>query len=263
MILLESGPAKTDRLYWLIVGLIFLGYAGWCVYDGAVRYYQHNRADAEKYLQRWTSLPVDFSRRFTEDDFNRVKASDPTRELIHQEFGPPLPPKKQDLAPPDAERFASIFGVVTVPLARTGRIIPQEMNWQKWKHRPDDIRMQYYMAVGVGLIALLLLYRAYKAARLHAVIDEEGMTYGGKRIAFADMVSLRDYNPKGWVDLYYRTDAGEKKLRIDNQKIARFDEIAELICQKRGFQNPIQTSDEAQDEDVDTSTPSSEPEEET
>ncbi len=74
---------------------------------------------------------------------------------------------------------------------------------------------------------------------LRVVIDEEGMTYAAKRIPFEAMTALRDYNRKGWVDLYYRTDAGQKRLRLDNQKVAKFDEIAEVICQAKNFENPI------------------------
>ena len=73
------------------------------------------------------------------------------------------------------------------------------------------------------------------------------MTYGNERIAFADMVSLRDYNRKGWVDLYYRAGSQEKRLRIDNQKIAKFDEIIELICRKCGFENPVKAYHEARE----------------
>ena len=250
MTLLESGPAKTDRLYWLVVGLVFSGYAGWCVYDGAIRYFEQNRQEAQKYVQRWTTLPIEIERRFTEADFERIRTSEPppTLETIHQEFGLPLPPKQEDVGQPDVERFVSVYGMVTIPLER-GRVSVHRMEWQKWDHSPDDIRVQYYMAVAVGIVALFLLFRAYKAARLHALIDEEGMTYGGRRIAFTEMVSLRDYNPKGWVDLYYRLGEAddEKKLRIDNQKIAKFDEIVELICEKKNFTNPVTTPDDLEE----------------
>ena len=252
MTLLESGPAKTDRLYWLVVGLVFSGYAGWSVYDGAIRYFEQNRQEAQKYVQQWTKLPVDFERSFTEADFERVRKSEepPTLETIHQEFGLPLPPKQKAVGPPDVERFVSVYGMVTVPLERGERVSVHRMEWLKWHHSPDDIRVQYYMAVVVGAVALFLLYRAFKAARLCALIDEEGLTYGGRRIAFAEMVSLRDYNSKGWVDLYYRLGNGddEKKLRIDNQKIAKFDEIVELICEKKGFTNPVTTPEEPEEE---------------
>jgi len=244
MILLESGPAKTDRLYWLIVGLVFLGYGGWCVYDGTVGYYEDNRKKAEAHLQRWTDLPIELDTKLTKERFLAAKeklkqAPLPTIETVRQELGPPLPRKKGESAPPTAEYFASLYGMATVKLGPGGRVSPDEMTWTDWEHKPHDIRMQFYMAAAVGLLAAYMLYRGYRAATLRAVMDEQGLTYGKTRIAYEDMVALQDYNPKGWVDLYYRTDRGQKRLRIDNQKIAKFDEIADLICQKKGFVNPI------------------------
>ena len=250
--ILESGPAKTDRTYWLVVGLIFIAYAGWCVYDGAVRYPDQNCEEAVNALQQWTIHPARPTLRFTEDDFKRVRDSNPTRADLRKAFGPPVSDRS------DADRFASIFGLVTAPLNSSGRLLVDKMSWQRWSRRPDDIRLQYGLAILVAVIAVFLLRRAYKAWTLRATLDDEGMTYGGRRIAYADMVSLRDYNPKGWVDLYYRTGAGEKKLRIDNQKIAKFDEIAQLICEKRDFQNPITADTEAEEpEDSEPAPPSS------
>ena len=65
------------------------------------------------------------------------------------------------------------------------------------------------------------------------------MTYGGQQIAFADMVALRDYSPKGWIDLYYKSNGQEKKLRIDNEKIAKFDEIVAALCDVKGWKNEV------------------------
>jgi len=70
-------------------------------------------------------------------------------------------------------------------------------------------------------------------------IDDEGMVYDGQRIAFADMVSLRDYSPKGWIDLYYRVGEREKRLRLDNEKVLRFDEIVDALCKAKGFRNEV------------------------
>lgn len=255
MALLESGPAKTDRYYWLVVTVAFAGFAGWCVYDWSYRYLEQNRAEAAVEMAKWTdvtdemlaNLPV----RPTEEDVRRVRAAKPDRETLKKEFGEALPPKMDDVSPIEAERYVSLYGMVTVELSSSGRPDVARMTWQGWEHSPDDIRMQLYMAIGVGLVAFFFLVRTYRAFTLRAEIDEEGMTYGGVRIPFADMVSLRDYNRKGWVDLYYLTGAGERRLRIDNQKIARFNEIAELICEKKGFENPIlatRREDEEEDE---------------
>lgn len=262
MTLLESGPAKTDRYYWLIVGLVFAAYAAWCICDGSFRYYDQNRKQAEEQLlQRGIEGPYNLDKSITLDGFNQLRATpDLNRVQVRAAFGEPLHTRRQrDDAPGrgfadvvDAECYASLYGMVVILIdPATGRVDKRHMEWQAWEHSPDDIRMQFYMAALIGLVALYFLYRAYKAATLRAVIDDEGLTYGGARIAFTDMVSLQDYNPKGWVDLYHQVGGRRKRLRIDNQKIARFAEIVELLCEKKGLENPVQAA-QAEPEDDDT-----------
>ncbi|MFH1746464.1 MAG: hypothetical protein ABIG44_05400 [Planctomycetota bacterium] len=260
MILLESGPAKTDRMYWLIVTLVFLGYGLWCLYDGLYRYHDQNRAQAAQVLrQRDIDGPYDLDRNITQDDFDALKATtDLKRDQVHAAFGEPSRTRREhqpgqgltDTAV-DTEYYLSRYGLAIVRISpMTSRVDKRITEWIEWEHSADDIRMQFYMGGVVGLVALFFLYRAYRAATLRAVMDADGLTYGGQRIAFADMVSLRDYNRKGWVDLYYRVGGSQKKLRIDNQKIAKFEEIVALLCEKKGFENPLKARSEEDETEV-------------
>jgi len=250
MILLESGPAKVDRTYWLVFGILFLGVSAYFVYDGAYGYYNKNREQAEQKLPSYTSLSAaGLGKKPTEKDFNELVLALKDRPLwrgadvLHAKLGEPLPPKKEPgTASENVDRFASVYGMAIVPYEGNGKVDGPKVQWVSWGKSEDDIREQFYWAVIPFVGALYFFFRCYRAGTLRAVIDEEGLTYGGLRIAFADMLSLRDYNKKGWVDLYYRDGGKEKRLRIDNQKIAKFDEIAELICQKKGFENPIQAA---------------------
>ena len=47
MVLLESGPARMDRNYWFIVGLAFVAFSAYFLYDGAYGYPGRNREAAE------------------------------------------------------------------------------------------------------------------------------------------------------------------------------------------------------------------------
>lgn len=77
------------------------------------------------------------------------------------------------------------------------------------------------------------------------------MQYARTKIPFDAMVSLRDYSPKGWVDLYHRADGGgnETRLRLDNQKIKEFDAIVDRIAQEKGWENPVATYRKKQEAD--------------
>ena len=46
---LESGPAKTDRNWWIVFTLLAVGMAGYFVYDGAVGYLNDNRDELKKH----------------------------------------------------------------------------------------------------------------------------------------------------------------------------------------------------------------------
>ena len=262
MILLESGPAKTDRYYWLIVGLAFLGFAGLFVKDGAYGYRDKNRKTAEKELLRWSDPPFQLGETLTLETFENLKTRVPIqRRELYDLLGQPLPRKKDSTGPLDAERFASVYGMAVIPIEADGKVSGRGMQWIKWFKTKEEIKQQYYWALIPIVLAIYLFIRAYKAAKLRAVIDDEGMTYGGLRIRFSDMLSLRDYNRRGWVDLYYKAAGEDRKLRIDNQKIAKFNEIAELLCEKKGFENPIKAAQQAEQSAIDdgAGTPDAEP----
>lgn len=246
MILLESGAARTDRNWWLGVGLVFLVMGGYFIYDGAVGYRKQNAAKARERLSLWTAGQPELGETPGPEEYHLLRTRKvASRQELHELLGQPLAPR-EGAATAGVERFASVYGVITVPIDPSGRVRSELAEWQAWKWSKEEIRNQYYWGVIPCVLAVYFLIRAFRAGRLRAEIDEQGMTYGGVRIALADIASIRDYNKKGWVDLYYRRGGQEKRLRIDNQKIAKFDEIVELLCQQKKFPNPIKAYFEAQ-----------------
>jgi hypothetical protein len=240
----ESGPARTDAIWQFVRAILFLGFAAYFVYDGAVGYPNRNRTAAEQALQmrpfngqiKFDSLregpdKVEF------DTFRKAHLSTATVDQIHQAFGQPV------YADKSSEYFVSHYGMVEVTLPPPGSDVKtSDMVWKPWPKTKDEIRAQFYWAIIPIIPGLWFLWRLIKAATLRVTIDDEGMTYGGQRIAFADMVSLRDYSPKGWIDLYYKVAgvAEERKLRLDNEKVLRFDDIVATICEAKHFENEVQ-----------------------
>lgn len=250
MILLESGPARTDRLYWGVVSLVFVGMIAYFFYDGTVGYRKQNIAQAQNELALIATPPAELGERPTEEDFLQVRDGKiATRDEVHAILGQPLTPRP-GVPSEGVEVFASIYGAAYVPIDAAGHVRRDRPGWQwtSWKHTKSAIRGQYLFGVVAIVPALYALYRAWRAATLRATIDDEGLTYGGMRLAWADIASIRDYNRKGWVDLYYHRGAQEKRLRIDNQKIAKFDEIIALLCERKGFPDPVKAYTEARPE---------------
>jgi hypothetical protein len=236
---LESGPARADRNWWLLRTVVCLGIALWFIYDGVRGYPERNRAAAELKL----NAPEPFGGRIkfeqlgetpTKDDFDKLlKAKPTTGDQLQQYLGRPT-----SVSGPD-QYFMSRYGYAKVTV-KDGRPTLSPGDWVTWAKTKEEIGHQLYWAIVWAVPGLYFLWRLIKAATLHVVIDDEGMAYGGQRILFSDMVSLRDYNPKGWIDLYYKRGARETKLRLDNEKVLRFDDIVAAICAAKGFPNEVQ-----------------------
>jgi len=246
---LKSGPAVMDRIYWSVVTLACLAFAAYFFYDGKWGYLKKNRAEAAQRLPALIERSIDqveLGDSPTQADFEKLRADvqkvkasgrPATPEQVHQAFGAAVH-KRHEGPGRTVEYFVSVYGCATVAIDN-GRVNPGALAWTKWNKTKEQIQQQYYWGLIPLLIGLYAGLRAYRAMTLRVVIDEEGMTYAAQRIPFEAMTELRDYNRKGWVDLYHRTDAGQKRLRLDNQKVAKFDEITEAICQATGFENPI------------------------
>ncbi|MBL8877789.1 MAG: hypothetical protein JNG88_01615, partial [Phycisphaerales bacterium] len=138
------------------------------------------------------------------------------------------------------EFYASREGVAKVVL-RGGVVDPEKLPpWEAWYKPQAEIDQQFMWAILPALFGLYALYRVYDAVSLRVVVDDSGMTYRNKAIPFDAMTSLRDYSPKGWVDLYHRADgASETRLRLDNQKVREFNAIVDRIAQVKNWPNPI------------------------
>jgi hypothetical protein len=254
---LESGPAKADRNWQLIRTLLFLGFAGWFLYDGAIHWPNLNRQHAAEKL----AAPEPFDNAIsydalpatpTKSDFDEFEKTNPTtRDQVVAKDALGEPVHTRHTAGETIDYHASKWGYAAVTYA--GNRV-KTMSWVKWYKTKDDIRLQFILAIVAAIPGLFFFWRLYKAATLHVVVDDTGMTYDNRRIPFDDMVALRDYNKKGWIDLFYKSGQTERKLRLDNEKVSRFDEIVDAICQAKGFKNEVRQyhADEDIDEDDDS-----------
>lgn len=238
---LESGPANAERNWQLLRTIIFLGFALFFAYDGAIRWPNKNLREAETKLAAPTGpfkdskVKVgDLGETPVKADFEALLRSKPTSgEQVRKALGPPTFTSGSD------EYFMSRYGYAKVSL-KDGRPSLSPSDWTTWYKDKNQIREQFYWAIIPALPGLYFLWRLIKAVTLRVTIDDEGMVYGGQRIPFDNMVSLRDYNPKGWIDLYHKLGEGEKKLRLDNEKVKLFDEVVAALCTAKGFRNEVQ-----------------------
>ncbi len=237
---LESGPARTDTLWNAGILLACLALAGWFFYDWKIGYPQSNLQEARRRLTELLGdparVPDPLPPQPTKDQFTQIVEKDMrTLDAVRELLGDPL--IRRRAAGREVDYYASAYGLGIVPHVGN-RVITDEVRWDKWKHTYAEIQQQYWCAIITLVFAAYFAWRTYRAATLRVVLDEQGIDYAGRRIAWDAIVRLDNYSPKGWVDIFYRRNGAERKIRLDNQKVARFDEIIDAICRHKGFADP-------------------------
>lgn len=237
----ESGPARTDSLWRLLQAALFLGFSGWFVLDGAYLYPATSESNARAALERqpfsgqldYDALPVVPAN--PEEDLKRLNRERTERlsGVVEVLGGEP------NFHEGDDHYWVGRYGWIKVT-APGGAVNLTQARHNVWYKSRSTIREQFYWALIPLPIGLFFLYKLYRAATLKVVVDEQGLLYGGQRIPFGAMQDLRDFNKRGWIDLYYDDGGRSRRLRLDWEKIARFDEVVAAICAAKGFPNAVE-----------------------
>lgn len=234
---LESGPAKTDGLWKIGFTILCIGFTVWFYMDGTKWWPESNRAQARAYFSNIGSKATEFGTRPSKEDFDAaLRAGVTDIDGLRQRFGEP-----EYTASAGTEQvayFGSDYGYAEIRIGTGGRVTLAPSQWHDWEHTKAQIDGQLYWAAIPAVFAIICALQAYRAFSLRVVIDGDGMAYAGKVIPMSAIQSLRDFSPKGLVSLYYDEGGRERKLRLDNQKVEKFDEIIVAICAARGFDDP-------------------------
>lgn len=239
-----SGPAKTEAIWQLVRTLLFLGVAGYFLYDGAYGWPHENVTQARAELQKaepWDGKLTyeDLPDLPTNVEFDALKKSGVTRlDQVIEKLGTPQI-ERRDGPTRTIRYFVSKWGYAVISFDSGGADLAGAQ-WKDWFKPPSEIKGQFYWALVPGLPGLIFLWFLIKALTLKVVLDDRGLTYAGELIPFEAMTGLRGYNPKGWIDLYYKVGEEGKKRRLDNEKFLLFDEIVAGICEKMGYINEVE-----------------------
>jgi hypothetical protein len=223
--------------------LLVAVFAGWFAYDGWVGYPRENWKGHLEQLppeEREGAKDVRINELVIEESIPRL------REALKQHTLAAQRAALEELygEPPAHENseswfyFGPAFGI-TIPLENgkpTADLIPR-----RTEKSTADILFQRALAVGLGLFSLGLLRLLVRTFRTRLVLDDEGLAYQGKGpIAWEAMKSLdiSHFAKKGWVDLIYNDHGTERKLRLDEYHLAKFDETIDELCARRAFEHP-------------------------
>jgi hypothetical protein len=105
-----------------------------------------------------------------------------------------------------------------------------------------DLMVQKILALVLTVLAVPLIIHYVRVLTYKARLTEKGLKLTGKPFVPFDAVKSldsRDYPRKGWVDIAYTLEGVERTLRLDDYKIRQFRPIVAAICQRKGFESPL------------------------
>lgn len=258
---IESGTTAEHRIrigIFLGMCVVFALYFG---YDGLYGYPNQNLKWARQSLRTMVSVPAEQADTATVNN-KVVKANlDRVRERVRD--GMTEAELKELLGEPAAVSKAEL-GTVThwyvgpaalVGLAlRDGRVTAVQQTKENPVKSENDIFWQKAFGIGVGLIALLTGLYFIRISTMRTVLDDQGLSIKGKRMAWDEITGLdtTDYSRKGWLDVLYQREGRQLRCRLDSYHTRRFDDIVNELCARKGIPSPIVVKAGEHDEPEDT-----------
>lgn len=240
---IESGPTRERKVRTSITFLLVVLMAVWFAYDGLIGYPAKNKAEHLEQLtpeEREQAGDVRICERVAKDGIPAAKEAIRPRDLARQREAL----EKLYGEPPSFEGVDAwyYFGPAYRMkfILKRGRL--DEVIGQKAQKAAYDIWIQQALATGLGVVALFAGWHLVRVVRTRLVLDEQGLVYRGRGpIGWDAMKALQtaSFRKKGWVDLIYEDRGAERRLRLDEYHVAKFDEVMDEMCARKGFENPL------------------------
>ncbi|MFQ5501641.1 MAG: hypothetical protein ACE5EQ_04995 [Phycisphaerae bacterium] len=240
---IESGP-KTERIVRTSLFLLLCAiFSGWFTYDGLVGYPSAN------FRELLEQLPPEARSKVSVQDIyssvtaeSLVDAQKAVRKIGRQQQRAAIeslyggPPSYED------EQFAYYFGPfyrVTLHL-EGGKI--RKVVGQKSPKSIQDCRFQKWLGGFLCVVSIVVLVILISIIRTRVVLDDDGLRFRGRKpVSWDAMRSLDDrrFRKKGRLDLIYADDNRDGRICLDEYHLAKFEEIVDEICSRKGFDNPV------------------------
>lgn len=249
---IESGPTGERKVRTSLLFLMVLVFGLWFAYDGWIGY------PSENYRENLEQLPSDQRESIRElriyATVNEASTSS-ANHLIKKYPRDPAGARSKIEAlfggPPSFETKDTIyyFG----PAYRV--IIPSDFKsatdrkamGRATEKSATDILFQKILGVGLVVFAGYLLYFVLRVRGTRLVLNETGLQYrGAGPISWEAMreLDISNFSRKGHVDLVYDDNGSQRTLRLDEYHLEKFDEVIDEICARKGFENPLPTTEE-------------------
>jgi hypothetical protein len=233
--MIRSGTTRERLIRWGLFTAMCAVASGLFFYDGFVKWPRRNAEQAAENFPGPHEGPVEINALVTRENC----------ATIRQGMG--LPQVKEILGEPAYEDEQVVFWVGPggflqwrLDGRRVGYPPPR---FQRAAHPAADLATQKFLGALAGLAAIVALTFLVRAAGTRVVLDDAGLTTPRTgQIRFEQMKSLdtERYKKKGWVTLHYDAGGEEAEVRLDSYHVARFDEIISELCQRTGFESPLE-----------------------
>lgn len=251
---IESGPTTERKIRNTLLTIMLAVFSAWFAYDGWAGYPAKNH---EEFLNQ---LP--------KAEREKAKSGPVYPRLIHKEVNGKdhwLEATREAIAKGGAssgrKEIESLFGgppsyeaadawyyyghAVQIKIAVTHGE-PGSVQAQRSQKKDSDIFTQKLLAGSLGALLLYSIWFVVNVSRTHLVLDEAGLAYRSVGpIRWEDMQALdiSRFARKGWAELVYNDQGTQRRLRLDEYHLAKFDDVIDQICARKGFENPLPVRD--------------------
>ncbi len=241
---IESGPTGERKVRTLLLFLMVAVFSAWFAYDGWVGY---PRSNYNEHLGQLTKeeresvgeLPVypTVNKAKWESGVKAVKeASASQRRSVLEALFEAKPSYE------NAEAMYYFGPAYRVKVSLRDGFPGDPMIGSPATKSETSIEWQLYLGAVLAVVSVYLLWFVLRVVRTHLVLDDTGLTYSGRGPIRWDQMKQLDisrFADKGWVDLLYDDNGAEGRVRLDEYHLARFDDIIDEICERKGFENPL------------------------
>ncbi|MFH0983420.1 MAG: hypothetical protein V2A79_18025 [Planctomycetota bacterium] len=236
---ITSGSTTERIIRTTLVTLLTLGAAGWCFYDGYVRWPLENL----RRLVGDLDPPPEVSSKLIVPDIDEQAAATVQKGVFLKElvarFGQPGW-RGKNVQQHNEARFFGPAGQLLVTLDPAEKVTAVSYAPAMYKSKRDLV-FQVYMGAVIGFLALLLVFHWLRVIFVKATLTDEGIRLTGRPLVPFDAVTelhAEHYARKGWVDLDYDMDGRKGALRLDDYKIKAFPQVIAEICRRKGYEDP-------------------------
>lgn len=241
---IESGTTTEHRVrlgIFLAMCIVFSGYFG---YDGLWGYPGKNLEWARENI----NVPSEQKSEIRTNPKVMVaalKQIEPgmTQEEVHELVGEPAAVVDgQGLFDPTAHWYVGPAACARIDFV-DGKVHGEVHPVENVTKSESDIYLQKALGLILGVVALVVGIYYIRINTMRTVLDDNGLTVKGRHVPWDRMSELdaSDYERKGWLDVVYDDGGRRKTVRLDSYHIARFDEIVNAICERKGFASPIRS----------------------